>query len=136
VQIHRSTAYKHNTARTGIVETCNRELQRKMRINVAAAAENFEKFGLNKLQFWDYALKFSARQIKVQHILDAVNLTDTAATDVARRVVHRMLPFAFGSVTTMTLQLGSPERAASNKQLADRSTHASSSELTMTTAIA
>jgi hypothetical protein len=121
VKINRSTAYKRNTARTGIIENCNRELQRKMRINIAAAAGNFDNVGLNKTQFWDYAIQHAARQIKVQHILDNVDPTNAAATSAARKIVKRMLPFPFGAVTAMTLQLGSPERSASNKQLADRS---------------
>jgi hypothetical protein len=122
VQIHRSTAYKHNTARTGIVENCNRELQKKMRVNLAAAAANFASFGLNKIQFWDSALIYAARQLKAQSILDAVDPTDASATAVARQVVHRLLPFPFGALTSMTLQLGSPARSAVNKQLADRAT--------------
>jgi hypothetical protein len=36
VLIHRSTAHKHNTARTSIIENANRQLQANMRVNLSA----------------------------------------------------------------------------------------------------
>jgi hypothetical protein len=125
VQIHRSTAYKHNTARTSIIENMNRQLQRLMRINLGHAAAHLRAFGFSPTLFWDFALRHAARQITVRNLLRTVDHTDAHACRTARKLAARMLPFSFGQRVSATLQLGSPSRSTAgnsgyNKQLADR----------------
>jgi hypothetical protein len=57
IQFYLATAYKLNTARTGIIENCNRQLQRRMRIDLKAAMATFNAYGFEASMFWDRSLR-------------------------------------------------------------------------------
>jgi hypothetical protein len=123
VTIHRATAGKKNTARVAIVENAHRDMQKKMRANLAFAKPVLDAWGLKKEDVWDSALEYACDQIYVEHLLSNVNTADPKATKIARDIVKRLLPGHFGQVVALTLQAGTSQRVG-NKQLTDRATPA------------
>jgi hypothetical protein len=57
----------------------------------------------------------------VHNTVKRVDRANAAACKIARVIFNRLLPFSFGAMVAGTLQLGSPMRSNTTKQLADRS---------------
>jgi hypothetical protein len=56
----------------------------------------------------------------VQNIIKGVDKTDSNACATARAIADRLLPYPFGAIVAGTLQLGSPMRSTTTKQLSNR----------------
>ena len=127
-QRQEATAYKHNTGATPIVEGLNRIIQTKCRNGIFLSFGNFAYlFGndsINGTDFLDYGYVHSAHLYRVQS--QARNLGDTYTAADKLAWLKRNCPAPWGSVCSLTNQVGSSLRTSSDvvKQLQPRATTA------------
>ena len=125
-QRQEATAYKHNSAATPIVEGLNRIIQTKCRNNIFLSFGNFPYlFGANNItgtDFLDYGYIHSAYLYRIH--AQARNLDDTYTAADKLAWLKRHAPAPWGSICTLTNQVGSSLRGNNVKQLQPRATTA------------
>lgn len=112
--IHHATSTAHKkSGLTPLAEGANNRIQQRMRANMKLAAPNFNEFGLDVDDYWDFAATYGAAQ-------DRATLMARRNPTTTYSALSRSVPAPFGAIGTVTLQAHCPTRRQQHKQLGDR----------------